>query len=635
MDRRKEIDGLRAFAVLSVLFCHAGFKVFSGGFVGVDIFFVISGYLITTIISKELEHGKFSIINFYERRARRILPALFLVTFLCIPFAWLFLGASEYRDFSKSLIAVSVFGSNFLFWKESGYFETAAELKPLLHTWSLSLEEQYYIFYPLILKLLWKFGKSKIRILLGALLLVSFVFAQWATYAKPSAAFYLLPTRIWELLIGAFAAFYLSQNNRKEVRGAVGGMGGWLGLALIVYPVFAYSSDTRFPGLSALVPTLGTALIILFATPQNALGKFLGNKLFVGIGLLSYSAYLFHHPLFAFARNSGSEEPSQTLFSFLLLVTMLCAYLSWKFVESPFRTEARFNRKQVFRLALLGGLFIFAVGTFGYIKDRITPNPSYAQRSIETKTDKNFVIVGDSHGGHLVPGFASITKGNVQDLTSPGCIPFRNVDRYDSRFTPGDCAKKINYWLDQVINADQDAVIVLSTMGPIYLDGIPFKGKDIARVTGLGVELITDKSIKDKYRVFEIGLRQTLSELSKLDKSKVVFALDIPELGIDDGCRTESIETDLTTASIQNCFVLRSEYDLRVERYKKLVTDVISDFPAIFLFDPTSDFCDEKVCKGYDPEFGYLYQDVDHLSASGSRFYAEIFVRDLNQKNLS
>lgn len=216
MDYRREIDGLRALAVLPVILFHAGFRTFSGGFVGVDVFFVISGYLITTIILAELEQGKFSIINFYERRARRILPALFLVMFACLPFAWLWLLPQDMDSFSQSLIAVSVFASNILFWKTSGYFDTAAELKPLLHTWSLAVEEQYYLFFPLFLMLAWRLSRRWILPLLGVSFVASLTAAQWNSAAKPMAAFFLLPTRGWELLIGAFVAFFFSKYSNKS-----------------------------------------------------------------------------------------------------------------------------------------------------------------------------------------------------------------------------------------------------------------------------------------------------------------------------------------------------------------------------------------------------------------------------------
>ena len=198
MDYRREIDGLRALAVLPVILFHAGFETFSGGFVGVDVFFVISGYLITTIILAELEQEKFSIINFYERRARRILPALFLVMLACIPFAWVLLRPDDLYSFAKSLVAVPLFISNIFFWRDGAYFETVAELKPLLHTWSVALEEQYYIIFPLFMMLFWKLGKRWILLTLGFLFLASLVVAQWAAYAKSSAAFYILPTRGWE-----------------------------------------------------------------------------------------------------------------------------------------------------------------------------------------------------------------------------------------------------------------------------------------------------------------------------------------------------------------------------------------------------------------------------------------------------
>ena len=195
MKYRSEIDGLRALAVLPVIFFHAGFELFSGGFVGVDVFLVISGYLITTIIISEMSEGKFSILKFYERRARRILPALFFVMLVSLPFAWLWLTPKDLKDFGQSLIATSTFSSNILFWLESGYFDTATELKPLLHTWSLAVEEQYYILFPIFLLITWRLGLKWILSILAIILVISLGAAHWGAYNKPNAAFYLLPTR--------------------------------------------------------------------------------------------------------------------------------------------------------------------------------------------------------------------------------------------------------------------------------------------------------------------------------------------------------------------------------------------------------------------------------------------------------
>ncbi len=351
-------------AVLPVIFFHAGFGLFSGGFVGVDVFFVISGYLITTVILNEKQAGTFTLRRFYERRARRILPALFLVMFCCLPFAWLWMLPVEMEKFSRSLVAVSVFASNILFRKESGYFDSAAELKPLLHTWSLGIEEQYYVLFPLFVMLAWKLGRRFIAAILLVVLVVSLAFAEYKIAHKPAAAFYLLPSRGWELLLGALVAFYL-QISRARSANAIKEAGGILGIALIAYAVFVFDEHTPFPAVYALVPTLGAALIILCATPQTLVGKLLGSKPLVGVGLISYSAYLWHQPLFAFARISSAEKPSSVLFLALVLASLLFAYFSWKYVETPFRSSARVSRRAIWSFALCGSAFFIALGALG------------------------------------------------------------------------------------------------------------------------------------------------------------------------------------------------------------------------------------------------------------------------------
>lgn len=372
MKYRREIDGLRAAAVLPVIFFHAGFKAFKGGFIGVDIFFVISGYLITTIILSDMNKGKFSIVTFYERRARRILPALFFVMLCCLPFAWMWLYPEQLKYFCRSLTAVSLYSSNILFWRESGYFDTAAELKPLLHTWSLAVEEQYYVLYPLFLIALWKLRK---RWLLGTLMVVgaiSLVGAQWGAYNKPSATFFLLPTRAWELAIGALIAFYfiykLDHEEFIRSRKKTSEVFGVIGLILICYSIFSFDENTPFPSLYALIPTIGTGLIIIFSTSETAVGKFLGAKPMVGIGLISYSAYLWHQPLFVFARFRSLQE-STTLLLILSAISLLLAYVSWRFVETPFRNKNLISRKIVFSFAISGSIIFATIGLTGYYTD--------------------------------------------------------------------------------------------------------------------------------------------------------------------------------------------------------------------------------------------------------------------------
>ncbi|OWQ49063.1 hypothetical protein CDL60_04125 [Roseateles noduli] len=365
---RSEIDGLRALAVVPVILFHAGFKVFSGGFVGVDVFFVISGYLITTILINEMEAKKFSLLQFYERRARRILPALFLVMLACLPPAWFWLLPQDMRSFSQSLVAVSVFSSNILFWRTSGYFESATELKPLLHTWSLSVEEQYYVLFPLFLMLSWKLGKRWVLGMLVVAALMSLALAQWGAYTFPAFAYYMLPTRAWELMIGAFVAFYYSNHNIRKHGRRASEFGSLLGFALIGYSIFAFNDRTPFPGLYAVVPTLGAALIIIFATPSTLVGRLLSTKPFLWTGLISYSAYLWHQPLLAFARQRSLDNPEHGwLLPLLACLTLPLAYLTWRFVERPFRNKHRISRKTVFGLTVVCSAAFFALGLIGHV----------------------------------------------------------------------------------------------------------------------------------------------------------------------------------------------------------------------------------------------------------------------------
>ncbi|HEU4708115.1 MAG TPA: acyltransferase family protein [Methylophilaceae bacterium] len=365
MEYRRELDGLRALAVLPVILFHAGYQTFSGGFVGVDIFFVISGYLITSIILAEQQAGTFSLVDFYERRARRILPMLFFVLAVSIPFAWLWLMPDDMREFSQGLTAVSLFSSNILFWLQSGYFDTAAELKPLLHTWSLGVEEQFYLFLPLFLIFAWRWGKRWMVGLLVIAALLSLAIAQWGAANKPDAAFFLLPTRGWELLLGAFAAFHFSRKEKPDWSPALHETLSLAGLLLIVYAVFAFTSHTPFPGLYALVPTLGALLIITFANQNTLTGKLLGNRLLVGIGLISYSAYLWHQPLFAFARHGSRYEPGAAIMALLAVVSIGLAYLSWRFIERPFRRKDVVSRQRIFTLAAMGSVAFIVFGLAG------------------------------------------------------------------------------------------------------------------------------------------------------------------------------------------------------------------------------------------------------------------------------
>ncbi len=367
MIYRKEIDGLRALAVVPVILFHAGFEWISGGYIGVDMFFVISGYLITTILLQEQQHGTFSIVNFYERRARRILPALFTVLLVCLPFAWFLLLPYELKEFGKSLIAVVAFVSNILFCLGTDYFTTDTELIPLLHTWSLAVEEQFYIVFPLFLALFAGKNKRILVILIVLIALVSLGLTEWGWRYFSEANFYLIPTRAWELMLGALTALYLF--SKPQPKGFICHIASLLGLGMILVSIFFLDKNIPFPSLYALVPTLGTALIILFANNHTLVNKLLSFKPFVMIGLVSYSAYLWHQPLFVFARAYYMALPSVSIMLGLSVISVLIGYISWRYIEAPFRNKQRFTQKQIFASSLLGGLFFILIGIALVVSD--------------------------------------------------------------------------------------------------------------------------------------------------------------------------------------------------------------------------------------------------------------------------
>lgn len=359
MSYRSEIDGLRALAVIPVIFFHAGFDFFSGGFVGVDVFFVISGYLIATIIIEQLEENEFSLIEFYERRARRILPALFFMIAVCVPFAFFWLTPDDLKDFGQSLVAVSTFSSNILFWLESGYFDQAAELKPLLHTWSLAVEEQYYLVFPVFMILVWRLGFLWIVWSLSLIFLISFSLALWGIDKFPVGSFYFLPMRAWELLIGVFAALHLKyipiygSTNFKQVVSLVG-------LGLVIGSILFFDETLPFPSFYTLLPTLGTGLLILYATQSTVAHSILSSVLLVPLGLISYSAYLWHQPLLAFSRHQTLGDPASYIVLAICFLSLIIAWVSWRFVERPFRNKELFSRRVVFGFSFVG-LVVFSL----------------------------------------------------------------------------------------------------------------------------------------------------------------------------------------------------------------------------------------------------------------------------------
>ncbi len=451
LQYRKEIDGLRAIAVLPVILFHGGFSWVSGGYIGVDIFFVISGYLITSIIIEELGKNQFSIRNFYERRARRILPALSVVLLVTTIAAYLLMPAYLLKSYSQSLISVATFSSNIFFYLTSGYFSTASDEKPLLHTWSLAVEEQYYIFFPLILSALWFSGKKRIIYLLITLSIVSlFVSEYLSKTGETDANFYLIFSRAWELFFGSLIAFINIQN--MSVEKWKKDIGGIFGLLLIFYSIVFFDENTVFPGFYALIPVLGTCAIIVFSDNTTIIGRFLSNKLFVSIGLISYSLYLWHQPLFAFLRLKTTGEPHSAFFIGAIAITFVFSFLSYQYIEKPFRNKSAIPRKLISKFSVASIGLILLIGGLGHIFNGFAnrfENNIYAKtvkfspkrHECHTK-GKNYLkpedacsyfganvtwaSFGDSHTVEPAYALAKILKKNdigLKQLSFSGCPP--------------------------------------------------------------------------------------------------------------------------------------------------------------------------------------------------------------------
>ena len=333
LEYRAEIDGLRAVAVVPVVAFHAGVAALAGGFAGVDVFFVISGFLITGIIADETSNGRFSLWRFYERRARRILPALFVVMIATLPFAWLIMAPYQLEDLSQSIVTTLLFLSNVLFWFEADYFAIEAASKPLLHTWSLAVEEQFYVIYPLLLVALYKLHRRSVIPVIVVCFAASFALALAYSRSNPSATFFLIQFRAWELFAGALAALWMRTSPPPSNRWIAG-----LGLAAVLLSFFVATKEIAWPGPFTLLPVLGTTAVLVFARANEGVGRALAWEPVRFVGLTSYSFYLWHLPPLALLHiyYFGDTPPSAAALSILAAFLLACA--SWRFVERPFRT---------------------------------------------------------------------------------------------------------------------------------------------------------------------------------------------------------------------------------------------------------------------------------------------------------
>jgi peptidoglycan/LPS O-acetylase OafA/YrhL len=519
---RPDIDGLRAVAVVLVILDHLRTRV-SGGYIGVDVFFVISGYLISAHILTEMNAGRFSIVNFYERRVRRIFPALLIMLLVCSVLAWLFLLPSELVDFAKSMVAAVLSSSNILFWTQVGYFDAPSALKPLLHTWSLGVEEQFYVFFPLFLIALRRWLPSRLKAALWTAFGVSLLAAGAWVYRDPSAAFFLSPLRAWELLIGTL----LSQGYLPRLRTPTArGIGGIAGLLLILVPAVTYTAQTRFPGLSALPPCAGAALVIAAGeTGSSWAGRLLSWRPVVFVGLISYSLYLWHWPLIVFWNRGRLLPDAASLDAHaklgLLAASLVAGTLSWALVERPFRVgrwkprrKAMFTTAAAVSAALLAvGAWMWATGglprrfppaaqqvlTFrfeGYGEWRVgkcflTPGATFQPSAClgELPGKLQVVLFGDSLAAQLRPGLVSVfPELNISQATAADCRPFADTTGTDQALYQPACDSLRTYMYGTYFASHRpSAVLLAAAWRPV--DMAPL-GRSIVWLKGHGQKVI-------------------------------------------------------------------------------------------------------------------------------------------------
>jgi len=642
---RADIDGLRALAVIPVVFYHFHVAPFRGGFVGVDIFFVISGYLITALIHAEMQTGEYSLAGFYERRVRRILPALFAVLSASAVAALWLLFPEDLSRFGESMAATAIFASNFDFWQQSGYFDTAAESKPLLHTWSLAVEEQFYLVFPLLLGLFRTAPRRVLLLLTGGLAVASFAFGVWAVRSYPIMAFYLAPSRIWELMLGAIlalGAFPAAPRWLAELLSVVG-------LALLGLAVFGFSPDSAMPGENALLPCGGAALLIYAnGGGRTVIAKALSWQPVVFVGLVSYSLYLWHWPIFVFARYESFAplRIDQALAWIALSVGL--AVLSWRFIERPFRDRRRFSRRAVFAYAGTGIVACLAFGgalvATGGLPERFPPD---VQRVLAESKDRDprdrscggitlddiragkvcvlgdprakpsFALWGDSHAASLIPVVSAVAarRGRAGYYVGhSGCAPLLGVMTSDQPSLR--CAR---------INAAALSLIERRGIGEVliagrwaYYDrgrGTAADPREERRLTDLDAR----QEDADQHAVFARALERTVASAAASGR-RVVLIADVPEI---DGnvpmmlarmmLRGRYFDAGPTLAAYRSrqAFVER-EFARLAQRYRLTIAE------------PASILCVGGRC-AVAADGRPLYRDHHHLSVFGADRLAPLF----------
>ncbi len=618
---RPDIDGLRAIAVLLVVLNHVGFSAFSGGFIGVDVFFVISGYLITGIILSQISKDAFSFTDFYLRRAKRILPALYVVLLAVMIAGYLLYIPSDYSVLSQSTLSAIAFVSNIFFWKNSGgYFSSSAEEMPLLHIWSLSVEEQFYFIWPLALVLILKLKTQAARFtVISAILIASFTLAEIGVRHSWAGTYFLLPSRAGELLVGALLAFWLSKRHSVKASNIMANALSLAGLFMVLIPAVLLGKTSGFPGINALIPCVGAGLIIASgALGQSVVSRILASRPFVFIGLISYSLYLWHWPLISFLHYSRIEITTEIALG-LVFSSIALGYLSWRFIEQTFRHNSKPKRKGFAVATVLSGILLAVFPVVVYLKEGIPSRFPYALLTQEQLTAergrywhgikttaefdnsidlKKVVVIGNSHAYDFSYALTENGfKGQIKLLeTSFYCFNFSNNYVFAAK------AEECKSELKIVLEAPE-----LKTAETIYLHD-DWGGKNLGGLT----EVIKKIRNITSAPIFVIGPKMIFTDT----------ALNIS--------KEAQIKRHVTASSInkfaRNFEVLdRVKYDKELKEF--FTKENFKDVKYVSALDVQ---CGEDLkCDILSESGEYLYFDQGHFTLAGSK----IFGKKLREEN--
>ena len=648
---RSDIDGLRALAILPVVLFHAFPNLLPGGFIGVDIFFVISGYLITSILLKDIQTGNYSIKTFYARRVRRIFPALSFVLLFCLALGWVVLTAVEYRSLGKHAAGGAGFIANFMFWKEAGYFDAAGDTKPLLHLWSLGIEEQFYIVWPLLLYFFAKRSWNVLSLILVVALL-SFGLNVWQVGSNPSAAFYSPLSRSWELALGAFLAYQALHPAQvftsiiERYRSLLSG----LGLVMVAIGFVVINESRAFPGWWALLPALGSALLIA-SGPHGLVNRFvLSQRIFVWVGLISFPLYLWHWPLLSFARIIYSETPPVDVRVVLVVLSIALAALTYYLIEKPIRQSSS-KRALIMTLSAL----MLCIGVAGFVV--------YKTKGFQAR-----------HAGLLNADPASLEMGADRKRWANECgIPSEVKKILNSCYSPKDQKATHAVWGDskgeaifyglarEATNQKASAWMMIGNAVPMMGEISRFNAKDIQRnkyalqalLENQNIEFVLlapavrslfslkdvySKELMDSSIYFDEAQQGVSNAIKALEGAgkRVGFLVDHPGFPDSKSC----ISGGLTKSDFLNQFLFRKEnplcsmtYEQHVhtnERYRLWIKMLQAKHPSLIVYDPTNLVCDvaNNHC-GIAKDGQFLYSYGDHYSDYGNSMVAKDFLAQL------